>query len=204
MVEKAKSTRGTGARKPTGPASTATVGAGRGKRVIAPAEAPKVGRGRASTISDSSDASNGTTVVRKPVAAKKVVPAKKTVMSTIKGIGGTGSTKKLPAAKPAAPATGTRVLRKRNWVCIGNYLNFLHISVSCLRGVNSSEISSGIHCWLVPQPPPKSVWNTVAYPPAPVSFFFFLSSINSMLWLRVTVDGEKMEHRSYSQKQSQD
>jgi hypothetical protein len=114
MVEKAKSTRGTGARKPTEPASTATVGAGRGKRAIAPAGAPKVGKGRASTISDSSDASNGTTVMRKPVAAKKAVPAKKTVMSTIKGIGGTGSTKKLPAAKPAAPATGMRVLRKRN------------------------------------------------------------------------------------------
>jgi hypothetical protein len=53
-------------------------------------------------------------VVRKPAVAKKVAPVKekKTVMSSIKGI---GSQKKLPASKPAAaPATGGRVLRKRN------------------------------------------------------------------------------------------
>jgi hypothetical protein len=53
-------------------------------------------------------------VVRKPAAAKKAAPVrdKKSVMSTIKGI---GSQKKLPASKPAAtPTTGGRVLRKRN------------------------------------------------------------------------------------------
>ena len=113
MVEKAKSTRPTGGRKAAEPASTVTVGAGRGKRAAAPTAAPKVGRGRASTISDSSDTSSGTTVVRKPAAAKNAAPAKKGVMSTIKGMGGTGATKKLPAAKPAAATTGTRVLRKR-------------------------------------------------------------------------------------------
>jgi hypothetical protein len=51
--------------------------------------------------------------VRKPVAAKKE-PAKKTVMGTIKGMGGAGASKKIPAGKPDAKATGTRVLRKRN------------------------------------------------------------------------------------------
>jgi hypothetical protein len=113
MVEKAKSTRGAAAtRKAAEPAKT--TGAGRGKRTAAPAPAPapRVGRGRASTISDSSDASNGT-IVRKPVAAKKE-PAKRTVISTIKGMGGAGASKKMPAGKPAATTTGSRVLRKRN------------------------------------------------------------------------------------------
>jgi hypothetical protein len=111
MVEKAKTTRGAGTRKATD-ASTAT-GAGRGKRTAPPASAPRVGRGRASTISDSSDSST-TTVVRKPAVAKNMasVKEKKTVMTTIKGM---GSQKKLPASKPAAaPTTGGRVLRKRN------------------------------------------------------------------------------------------
>jgi hypothetical protein len=109
MVEKAKTTRGAATRK-TADATTAT-GAGRGKRTAPPAPAPKVGRGRA--ISDSSDSST-TTVVRNLAVAKKVAPVKekKTVMTTIKGM---GSQKKLPASKPAAaPTTGGRVLRKRN------------------------------------------------------------------------------------------
>ncbi|TVY71227.1 hypothetical protein LSUE1_G005955 [Lachnellula suecica] len=109
MVEKAKSTRGAAARK--APEPVATTGVGRGRRAPAAAPAPKVGRGRASTLSDSSDGSN-TTIVRKPVAAKKE-PAKRTVMGTIKGIGGAAS-KKMPAGKPAAAVSGTRVLRKRN------------------------------------------------------------------------------------------
>jgi hypothetical protein len=113
MVEKAKTTRGAGTRKGTD-TSTSTdtsAGAGRGKRTAPPASAPKIGRGRA--ISDSSDSST-TTVVRKPGVAKKAAPVKekKTVMTTIKGM---GSQKKLPASKPAAaPTTGGRVLRKRN------------------------------------------------------------------------------------------
>ena len=113
MVEKAKTTRGAGTRKgtDTSTSTNASAGAGRGKRTAAPVAAPKIGRGRA--ISDSSDSSN-TTVVRKQAAAKKVAPLKekKTVMTTIKGM---GSQKKLPASKPAtAPSTGGRVLRKRN------------------------------------------------------------------------------------------
>jgi hypothetical protein len=114
MVEKAKTTKGGATRKGTDTSATSsntTAGAGRGKRTIPTASAPKVGRGRA--ISDTSDSST-TTVVRKPGVAKKVAPVKekKTVMSSIKGI---GSQKKLPASKPAAaPATGGRVLRKRN------------------------------------------------------------------------------------------
>jgi hypothetical protein len=113
MVEKAKSTsRGVATRKVTG--QSAAGGAGRGKRAAAPAAAPKVGRGRA--ISDSSEGSSGsqtTTIVRKPVAAPaKKAPAKRTVMSTIKGMGGGAANKK--AAAPKAVATGTRVLRKRN------------------------------------------------------------------------------------------
>ncbi|KAE9373053.1 hypothetical protein N431DRAFT_337679 [Stipitochalara longipes BDJ] len=113
MVEKAKTTRTTGTRKGTDTSSSSNTnaGAGRGKRTVPPASAPKIGRGRA--ISDSSDSST-TTVVRKPGVAKKAAPVKekKTVMTTIKGM---GSQKKLPASKPAtAPTTGGRVLRKRN------------------------------------------------------------------------------------------
>ncbi|KAF4634243.1 hypothetical protein G7Y89_g3865 [Cudoniella acicularis] len=109
MVEKAKSTRGAATRKATETKAT-TAGAGRGRRAAAPTPAPRAGRGRASTISDLSDSSN-TTVVRKPVAKKE--PAKRTIMSTLKGMGA-GATKKVPAAKPASAPTGTRVLRKRN------------------------------------------------------------------------------------------
>lgn len=114
MVEKAKSTRGTAATRKVTEQSSTTGGAGRGKRAAAPAAAPKVGRGRA--ISDSSDASSSSqnTIVRKPVAAPaaKTAPAKRTVMSTIKGMG--AANKKAPAPKATAPATGSRVLRKRN------------------------------------------------------------------------------------------
>ncbi|KUJ11359.1 uncharacterized protein LY89DRAFT_786968 [Mollisia scopiformis] len=111
MVEKAKTTRATVSRKVT--AESSTTGAGRGRRAAPPASAPKIGKGRASTISESSDSSS-TTVVRKPVPAKKA-PAKKTMMSTIKGM---GSQKKMPAAAKstasAAPVSTGRVLRKRN------------------------------------------------------------------------------------------
>ncbi|KAF8851092.1 hypothetical protein BDZ45DRAFT_731134 [Acephala macrosclerotiorum] len=107
MVEKAKTTRATVTRKV--PAESSAAGAGRGRRAAPAASALKVGRGRASTISESSDSSN-TTVVRKPVA-----PAKKTMMSTIKGM---GSQKKIPAAAKStastAPVSTGRVLRKRN------------------------------------------------------------------------------------------
>ncbi|EPE36414.1 hypothetical protein GLAREA_05752 [Glarea lozoyensis ATCC 20868] len=111
MVEKAKATRGAGARKAAEPKTTTTA-AGRAKRTAAPPPpVMRTARGRASTISDSSEGSN-TTVVRKPVAAKKE-PVKRTVMGTLRGMG--GATKKAAAAKPAAAAaTGTRVLRKRN------------------------------------------------------------------------------------------
>lgn len=116
MVEKAR--RGAAAtRKITAvkePASTAT-GAGRGRRTPAPAATrPAIGKGRASTTSESSDASSST-VVKKPVAAPaKKAPVKKTVMSTLKGM---GSQRKIPATTKTATATapaGGRVLRKRN------------------------------------------------------------------------------------------
>lgn len=112
MVEKAKSTRAGAARKVTAE-KPATIGAGRGKRTAPAASAPTVGRGRASTISESSESSNAT-IVRKPVPAPKKAPVKKSVMSTIKGM---GSQKKMPAASKASAAptaAGGRVLRKRN------------------------------------------------------------------------------------------
>jgi hypothetical protein len=111
VVEKAKTTRATVTGKVI--AESSTVGAGRGRRAAPAASAPMVGRGRASTISENSDSSS-TTVVRKPVATKKA-PVKKTMMSTIKGM---GSQKKIPAAAKstasAAPVSTGRVLRKRN------------------------------------------------------------------------------------------
>lgn len=122
MVERAKSTRAGATRKVTaGKAAPVAAGAGRGRRVAPPAAAPsRMGRGRASTISESSEASNAT-IVKKPtqlaapVAAKK--PAvKKTVMSTLKGMGSkktAAATNKAPTATAAAPAGG-RILRKRN------------------------------------------------------------------------------------------
>ncbi|KAL2070984.1 hypothetical protein VTL71DRAFT_14010 [Oculimacula yallundae] len=116
MVEKAKSTRAGGAaRKVTAEKERpgTALGAGRGRRMAPPPPAPTVGRGRASGISESSEASNAT-IVRKPVPAPKKAPVKKTVMSTLKGMGH----KKMPvagkvSAAPAA-AVGGRVLRKRN------------------------------------------------------------------------------------------
>ncbi|KAH8592048.1 Borealin N terminal-domain-containing protein [Bisporella sp. PMI_857] len=112
MVEKAKTTRGMATRKAVEP--TTASGVGRGKRAVAAAPAPKVGRGRAA--SDSSNGS-GSTVIRKSAPApKKAAPAtKRTVMSTIKGIGAGASTKKAPGPKvaPAAAPAGGRVLRKR-------------------------------------------------------------------------------------------
>ncbi|KAL3417626.1 hypothetical protein PVAG01_10636 [Phlyctema vagabunda] len=117
MVEKAKSTRSGATRKgaelasstSSAPAGTSHAPTGRGKRTVQTAAATKAGRGR---VSDSSETSTGTMVVRKAAAPVKKAPAKRTVMSTIKGIGGQAA-KKAAAAKPA-PATGTRVLRKRN------------------------------------------------------------------------------------------
>jgi len=110
MVPAAKPTRGAAARKALEP----TIGAGRGKRAAAPAPPPKVGRGRAA--SDSSNTS-GSTVIRKapPKKVEKTekAPAKRTVMSTIKGIGGGATTKKAPGPKAVAPTTGGRILRKR-------------------------------------------------------------------------------------------
>jgi len=107
MVEKAKSTRATAARKTAASSSaSSTAGAGRGKKVPQVATA-KVGRGRASNSSQSTDAGSGTTVATKNTAPTKS-PVKKTVIGTIKGMGGTATKK--PAAPKAAP---TRVLRKR-------------------------------------------------------------------------------------------
>lgn len=79
------------------------------------ASAPKVGRGRAA--SDSSNTSGSTVIRKAPVApAKKAAPAKRTVMSTIKGMGAGATTKKAPGPKVTASAasTGGRILRKRN------------------------------------------------------------------------------------------
>jgi len=121
MVEKAKHSRSVASRKAT---ETATaLGANRGRRTATQpaASAPRVGRGRGhSDVSHSSDSSTKT-VVRKvnPAGPAKRAPVKKTVMSTIKGM---GSQKKAPVAAKkltastasTASATGGRVLRKRN------------------------------------------------------------------------------------------
>ncbi|PBP26213.1 hypothetical protein BUE80_DR002789 [Diplocarpon rosae] len=110
MVEKAKSGRGT-SRKVT--IEKPAVGTGRARRA-APSQssvpAPKAGCGRGSEGSDGSNA----TVVRKPAAAPaplKKAPTRKTVMSTLKGMG-----KKTPAGSkaPAAGQIAGRTLRKRN------------------------------------------------------------------------------------------
>ncbi|CAG8959976.1 hypothetical protein HYFRA_00012693 [Hymenoscyphus fraxineus] len=129
MVEKAKATRGAAAvRKATGPKKAETkkaetkkaaeakqaTGTIRGRKTPAPGAAPPAARstrGRPRTVSDSSDTSNGT-VVRKPVA-KKEPAAKRTVMGTIRGMGGTAK-KAAAAPAPKAGGTATRVLRKRN------------------------------------------------------------------------------------------
>ncbi|KAG9232675.1 Borealin N terminal-domain-containing protein [Amylocarpus encephaloides] len=123
MVEKAKASRGAIAARKVAETRKVTetkappTGAGRGRRTAAAAQpaaprpATRTGRGRAGTISDSSETSN-MTVVRKPVPPKKE-PAKRTVMGTLRGMG-TAPNRKAPAPKVAAPATGGRVLRKRN------------------------------------------------------------------------------------------
>lgn len=111
MVEKAKTTRSAAATR-KGTDTSITGGIGRGKRAVAPAPPPKGGRGRAA--SDSSNTS-GSTVIRKAAVAppKKPAPAKRTVMSTIKGMGGGATSKKAPGPKTVAAPPG-RVLRKRN------------------------------------------------------------------------------------------
>jgi hypothetical protein len=121
MVEKAKLTRSAATRKVTAAKATATstigTGTARGRKAVATQPQPvrqATVKGRVSITSESSDASAGT-VIRKPVAAPaKKPPVKKTVMSTIKGM---GSQKKMPVATKAATANapvGGRVLRKRN------------------------------------------------------------------------------------------
>ncbi|KAK2629487.1 hypothetical protein QTJ16_000307 [Diplocarpon rosae] len=100
MVEKAKSGRGT-SRKVT--IEKPAVGTGRARRVVpsqSSVPAPKAGRGRGSEGSE----------VAAP-APLKMAPTRKTVISTLKGMG-----KKAPAGSkaPAAGQTAGRTLRKRN------------------------------------------------------------------------------------------
>ncbi|KAG9243532.1 Borealin N terminal-domain-containing protein [Calycina marina] len=111
MLENAKPTRGDATRKVT--EASVVAGVGRAKRAPAMAPSAKVVRGR--VASDTSNDS-GSTVIRKnaTVAMKAAVPAKRTMMSTIKGMGGGGAAKKGAVPKAAATATGGRVLRKRN------------------------------------------------------------------------------------------
>jgi hypothetical protein len=130
MVAKAKSTRVTATRKVThtsatstsSAASTATkTAASRAKKESAPILPPKsrIARKavRNSLESQSSEGSQGTTIVRKAIPVKKEPAAKRTVMGTIKQIGGTrkatGTTNAATtAAATAAPAT-TRTLRSK-------------------------------------------------------------------------------------------
>ncbi|KAM3086827.1 hypothetical protein ACMFMG_000950 [Clarireedia jacksonii] len=107
MADKAKTTRAAGTRRISPHTNPAGPALGRGKRTAAATAgpAPKGGVERGS-LSEQSDASTATTIVRKPVPAKKA-PAKKTVMGTIKGM---GAAKKAPTA---STASGGRVLRKR-------------------------------------------------------------------------------------------
>jgi hypothetical protein len=109
MVEKAKSTRATATRKVTATSTITAAAASRSrKQTGVPPPAPRVRRGRPSNSSESSDASQRTTIVTKPAAAKKE-PVRRTVMGTIKGI---TATKKTAAAPKPVPAG--RVLRKRD------------------------------------------------------------------------------------------
>ncbi|KAG0648099.1 hypothetical protein D0Z07_5651 [Hyphodiscus hymeniophilus] len=114
MVEKAKSGRGAAATRKVTEQSTVTRNAGRAKRTVPPVPPPKDGRGRRTSDTSEASTSSRNTVVRKPVAAPaaKKAPAKRTVMSTIKGMGAAG--KKVQASKATVPVTGTRILRKRN------------------------------------------------------------------------------------------
>jgi hypothetical protein len=109
MVERAKATRTTAARKVTASSSASSMGTGgRGTRAPPAAASSRTGKGRVSNSSQSTDTSSGTTVVRKTVTQGS--PVKRTVMGTVKKIEGTVA-RKAAAAKAAAP---TRVLRKRN------------------------------------------------------------------------------------------
>ncbi|RFU29217.1 hypothetical protein B7463_g7137, partial [Scytalidium lignicola] len=110
MVEQAKNARATGTSRTTAPTAAARVtkGSTRGRKPAATTGATRSGRATASTMSDSSELSNGTTIVRKPVAAKKQ-PVKKTVMGSIRGMGTTTAKK---TGQEKAPAS--RVLRRRN------------------------------------------------------------------------------------------
>lgn len=114
MVEKAKSTRVNATQKATvSSTSSSTAGVGRGKRAPAPAPARKLAKGRASNISESSESSNSTTIVKK-VAPVKKAPVKRTVMGAIKGMGGAATKKAAAPTVAAATTTATgRVLRKR-------------------------------------------------------------------------------------------
>ncbi|KAI1336447.1 Borealin N terminal-domain-containing protein [Xylariaceae sp. FL0016] len=121
MVEKAKATRPAAITRKTttsptassNPAPTRAPAARARKAAAPPSAAATRGRRKISATSESSESSNAT-VVRKTTtsrAAKQTAPAsKRTVMGTIKS----ATTKKAPAAKPAAStATGGRTLRKR-------------------------------------------------------------------------------------------
>jgi hypothetical protein len=112
MVEKAKSARATATRKVTATSTTtATTATSRArKQTVVPPPAPRARRGRPSNSSESSDASQRTTIVTKPGAAKKE-PVKRTVMGTIKGMAATRKTTTASAAPKPAPVG--RVLRKR-------------------------------------------------------------------------------------------
>lgn len=112
MVEKAKSARATATRKVTTTSTTTTnTATSRArKQTVVPPPAPRARRGRPSNSSESSDASQKTTIVTKPAAVKKE-PVKRTVMGTIKGMAATRKTTTASTAPKPAPAG--RVLRKR-------------------------------------------------------------------------------------------
>ncbi|KAI1005492.1 hypothetical protein K3495_g2721 [Podosphaera aphanis] len=117
IVAKVEANRSTAAARKA--KAAANTGVGRGKRVPTISEAPKVGRGRASIVSQRSDSSLSTVITRAgPVKKKESVkensaPAKKGVLGTIKSIG--SQTKNSSTTKSVAPAptASGRVLRKR-------------------------------------------------------------------------------------------
>ena len=112
MVEKAKSSRANVTRKVTAASSASSSGVGRGPKAVTTAVRQKGAANRSSDISESSEASSGS-VIRNIVPAKKA-PVKRTVMSTIKGVGG-AAVKKAAATKSAAAEPAVRrTLRKRN------------------------------------------------------------------------------------------
>jgi hypothetical protein len=107
MVEKAKSSRATATRKVTA-SSAGSSSVGRGRNAVTAAVRQK---GRSSDVSESSEASSGS-VIRNTIPAKKP-PVKRTVMGTIRGVGG-AAVKKAIATKPVAEPAVRRTLRKRN------------------------------------------------------------------------------------------